>query len=277
MKLDFKKLLLILPAIAITSCGYSLSYLVEGNKYNSPVFKENYYTHWDNEFKNAPLAKAVDQNDFIRKFDNIGVIDQKAGEKKYASATDYGADYKMNSVNSIFNYGYQSKLFDGRVICGGYYQLSRIQINPNGFSMAFSKESSELSYIALQFKVTTDPGIACLLVGEEGTPKVHSDHELYHNSDLTLTTSIYYKNSNNVIVKNTYTSLIEQIRTNDGSNYIFYGVDLRGENISRVVGMSYEYSYNDPLVEWNKNHGGPQDLDYCLFLYELFIPYTNWN
>ena len=39
--MKYKKFLLLLPMIALTSCGYSLSYLVEGNKYNSPVFKEN--------------------------------------------------------------------------------------------------------------------------------------------------------------------------------------------------------------------------------------------
>ena len=54
------KYLLLLPLTTIVSCGYSSSYLVEGNKYTSAKFSENYYTHWDNELKSAHKNEVID-------------------------------------------------------------------------------------------------------------------------------------------------------------------------------------------------------------------------
>ena len=60
-----KKLLLLIPVFFLTSCGgYSLSYLVKGSTYNSPVFKENYYTHWDDEFKNLEASSSHEVTTF---------------------------------------------------------------------------------------------------------------------------------------------------------------------------------------------------------------------
>ena len=101
----------ILPILFLTSCGYSLGYLVEGNKYNSPVFKENFYTHWDSELKNAKQGDIdVDTTaTSILSFNELYKIDPQVYEK-YNNVDDFGADYKMNNIDEMFNYGYQSKL-----------------------------------------------------------------------------------------------------------------------------------------------------------------------
>ncbi len=158
-------LLLTLPFLA--SCGgYSLSYIVEGNKYISYNFTENYYTHWDEELKNAQEVASIDVNDkSITSFSEIGKLDPQY-------LVDTVSEYEYARVNNLmradqsFYYGVQSKLFDGEIVCGGYYQKRRVQTNPSGFSVRFSKESDELSYFALQFKVTTNNQLDCYPVGK---------------------------------------------------------------------------------------------------------------
>ena len=75
MKLKNKKYFLLLPLVALTSCGYSLDYIVEGNKYNSPVFSENYYRHWDDELKHAKQGLSLDVENSITNFSDLFKID----------------------------------------------------------------------------------------------------------------------------------------------------------------------------------------------------------
>ena len=278
-----KRLLVLLPVIFLSSCGFNSSYLIEGNKYNSPVFAENFYTHWDDELKNAKAGLNEDVN-AIESFDKLYTIDQNVIEElstlkqKYAYADDYAVDYKMNNVDDSFNYGYQSKLFDGQVQCLGYYQLARVQIYDSGFSMRFSKESSELSYFAMQFKATTDNTVDCYPVDSETiSPADKTDHDskLFHSSTIKLNIGIYTKDGNE-IKKNTFSSVVVNNNTNRGSSYIFHAFDLKEYNLSRCVGLSVDYEVlEDKLVSQNKEKG--IDLDYSLMLYEMFLPYTSWN
>ena len=74
-----KLLLLLFPFLtALSSCGgYSLEYIVSGNTYNSAVFLDNYYTHWDNELKNARagVTKELSGSEIITSFEDIANID----------------------------------------------------------------------------------------------------------------------------------------------------------------------------------------------------------
>ena len=282
------KYLTLLPLVALVSCGYSASYLVPGDKYNSPIFANNYYRHWDAELKNANSVAAKDVNDGkIVNFDELEKIDPNfVLPGAPATAEEYGVEYKMNSVDDMFNYGYQSKLFDGQMVCGAQdghlqyaYQLGRVQIDSSGFSVRFSKESSELHYFAMQFKSSTDNTVDCYPVNsdeisEYGT--AYHDNRLFHNSVVELTVTLYCK-TNNGIVAHPYNATItfDQNHTNDGHFYIFYAFSLEGEELSRLVGASVTYTVNDELINWNKEKG--IDIDHALFLYEMFFPYTYWN
>ena len=285
----FKKYLLLLPMVIVTSCGASVDYLVPGNKYNSPIFTENYYTHWDSELKNAKKLEEKDVTDVsITKFNDLDRIDPNVatGIVSFDSDIQYGAAYKMNSVDDSFNYGYQSKLFDGQVVCGGYYQLSRIQTNESGFSARFAKESDELHYFAMQFKATTNDTLDCYPVDENvissyGTSIAeHNAHDakIMHNSTIELKTTIYTRTSKG-IVGHPYVSTIvfDNNNTNKGTYYVFFAFSLENEGLSRAVGVSFEFTViEDELIEWNKQKG-IDNIDYALFLYELFLPYTYWH
>lgn len=271
------KYLLFIPLVFLTACGAYRDYLVPGNQYNSPVFTENYYTHWDSELKNARKVDAKDvTSDSITKFGDLGLIDPNidAGIVQYSDAEQYGLDYKMNNLDDSFNYGYQSKLFDGRVICGGLYQLSRVQTLDKGFSIRFAKESDDLHYFAMQFKATTDNPSGCYIEDSENHPTRDSD--LFHDSTIELTIIIYVRN-NNSIEGHPYVATIDfdNNRTNNGAAYIFYAFSLEEEELSRAIGVSVEYTYQDGLIDWNKGKG--IDMNYALFLYEMFLPYTYWH
>ena len=277
------KFLLLLPVIFLTSCGYSTNYLVQGDRYNSSIFQNNYYRHWDSELKNAKdgLNIELQENDYITKFADLYKIDPLTYDK-YEDANAYGADYKMNGVNEMFNYGYQSKLFDGQMVCGGQnghpefaYQLGRVQTDKDGFSIRFNKESNDLKYFASQFKASTDNTAKVYRVNSDELAK--SDGEQFHNSTVQLTLSFYTKDDKNDIIKNSFTGEInfDNDSTNNGSRYIFYAFDLSAYNLSRLVGVSVNYTFQDELVEWNKQKG--VDVDYSLMIYEFFLPYTSWN
>ena len=274
----------------VVSCGTSIDYLVPGNKYNSPIFTENYYRHWDKELKNARKAEAKDVTEFsITKFTDLDQIDPNVATEivSFANANEYGAAYKMNSVDDSFNYGYQSKLFDGQMVCGAQnyhpeyaYQLGRIQTDSNGFSVRFAKESDDLHYFAMQFKASTNNQFDCYPVNSDTISlATDGDHDslLTHASVIELTVSIYVK-TNKGIVAHPYVSTIEfpNHSTNNGGYYVFYAFSLEDEELSRAVGVSFTFTYEDELIEWNKTKG-IDNIDYALFLYEMFLPYTYWH
>ena len=274
----------------VVSCGTSVDYLVPGNKYNSPIFTENYYRHWDNELKNASKVETKDVTESsITKFSDLDQIDPNVatGIVSFATANEYGAAYKMNSVDDSFNYGYQSKLFDGQMVCGAQnyhpeyaYQLGRIQTDSNGFSVRFAKESDDLHYFAMQFKASTNNQFDCYPVNSNTISlATDGDHDslLTHASTIELTVSIYVK-TNKGIVAHPYVSTIEfpEHSTNNGGYYVFYAFSLEDEDLSRAVGVSFTFTYEDELIEWNKQKG-IDNIDYALFLYEMFLPYTYWH
>lgn len=302
------KYLMLLPLTTIVSCGYSTSYLVEGNKYTSSVFKENYYTHWDKELKTAHKNPIVDVTDETivsgvsysffgsNTINGLSEIDPNFFEKD-PGLEEYSGEYKMNSVDDIFNYGYQSKLFDGQMVCGGQnghpeyaYQLGRVQINQSGFSIRFSKESNELHYFAMNFKATTDNTIKCDPVPNTTDPHSSIDVQLYHESTFTLLVTLYLKTNNGIegypfsIDVSLTGKVNNSYKTNNGSYYNFLAFDLQKYktetfSFTRLVGVSVEYEVtSDTLIEYNAGRGVDISYDdYALFLYEMFFPYTSWN
>lgn len=302
------KYLLLLPLVAIVSCGYSTSYFVEGDKYTSANFKENYYKHWDDELKKSTKFDPLDVTDKAYIYDygyspsaalpEFGIIDPNYFDSE-PLVEEYGKEFKMGAVNDSFRYGYQSKLFDGQMVCGGQngmdgkdgrpdyrHQKGRVQTSESGFSIRFSKESNELHYFAMQLKASTDNTREYYTIGGNEY-KRQPDNALYHDSSIELKITLFLKNNIEIIG---YPFLVDidfdGKTTNDGSHYTFVAFDLtkyKTETFSftRLVGVSIEYEVlSDALIDYNKNEKGVTDIsydDYALFLYEMFFPYTSWN
>ena len=292
------KYLLLLPLTAIVSCGYSTSYLVEGDKYVSSNFKENYYTHWDNELSSASkeAVKDVSEEAYLYKYyysesatlEDFGEIDPNYFSNDPVME-EYGSQYKMNDVDDSFRYGYQSKLFDGQMVCGAQnyhpeyaYQYGRVQIKQSGFSVRFSKESSGLHYFAMQFKASTD-NTSYTLTPLPETASDPGDEKYFHKSIIDLNVTLYTKNNDSIVghpfkVHVDYTEKLGiKYVTNNGHVYTFLAFDLSKYSLSRLIGVSIDFEVlEDSLIEYNPTSGITYD-DYALFLYEMFFPYTSWN
>lgn len=280
-KLSPKRFLTLLPLVFITSCGYSLSYVVKGNQYNSPIFNNNFYRVWNSELKNASVQseRTLASNEFITKFSDLKEYDPYMALEPYDTADDFGKDHRLINYDNSFNYGVQSKLFDGQVQCLQMYQLSRVQVDSNGFSVRFTKEGHNIKYLAMQFKTTTDNTVECFNLNEDkehNEPHKQADTALYHSSTLTLTTTLYVKDDSNKINAKKYTSEIINDRTNNGGAYIFYAFSLKDEDVDRLVGFSITYTVDDELINHNHNQG-IDNISYAIFLYEVFLPYSTWN
>lgn len=301
------KYLLLLPIIAtLASCGgYSLEYIVEGDRYLSPDFNKNYYEHWDNEFIDAfkSPTRSFDLNDTdkyksIMSFKDIADIDPSLALSTYSDAEEFGEDYKLNKVDDCFNYGVQSKLFDGISFCRSRYQRVRVQARKKGFSVRLSKESDELDYFAIHFKATTNNQIGCYMCkdyperGKNKGDKCTVDDDYFHNSSFDLTISLYCKDDDNKIVNYSFVKTItfENNTTNNGreANYKFFAfkaseLDIGKEEtftISRMIGFSVTFdNLNDELITYNRDEKSVDisEDDYALFIYEVFMPHTYWH
>lgn len=300
------KYFLLLPVVAtLASCGgYSLEYIVEGDRYMSANFNKNYYESWNDEFKASfanPIktyTEATEGLTFIEDFKEVYQLDESTlvnpsapptdpayKELKYSDAEKYGAVYKLNGVDTCFNYGVQSKLFDGISFCRSRYQRVRVQARRNGFSVRLSKESDNLDYFAIQFKATTNNQITCYKV--DSTELCTKDQDYFHNSDFDMTISIYCKGNVNDIVCYKFVKHIEfhGNKTNDGSesNYKFLAFNLKNiegnTTLSRAIGFSVTFdNLQDNLISWNKSKGvSISEDDYALFIYEVFMPHSNWH
>lgn len=301
------KYLLLLPLVAIVSCGYSTSYFVEGDKYTSANFKENYYKHWDDELKKSTKFDPLDVTDEAYIYDygysssaalpEFGIIDPNYFDSE-PLIEEYGKEFKMGAVDDSFRYGYQSKLYDGQMVCGAQngmdgkdgrpdytYQKGRVQTAESGFSIRFSKESNELHYFAMQFKASTDNTREYYTVG--GTEyKKQPDNALYHDSSIALTVTLFLKNNEGIVgYPFTINVDFDKKSTNVGAHYTFVAFDLTKYktdtfSFTRLVGVSVTYKVlSDELIDYNKDMG-VSDIsydDYALFLYEMFFPYTSWN
>lgn len=278
----------------LTSCGLASKDLFKGNIYNSPVFAENYYDFWDSQLANfkGTQGELLESKNLFRTYQEFlsTGLDQQAAvysyfwlPKYYEGEGNYSYYRKMNSVDSSFNYHYLSKLYDGQMFCGGDFQLSRVQINENGFGQYFDKEGNSPKYFAMNFKASIDYTNTTLLnkIHEVDPTVIGTDGDYYHLSNIQMTVSIYTKDSEG-IKKYDYINNLNDVKTNHyesytGLEYEFFGFSLENlPNKSRVVGYSISFNFEDPACNIAKNILG-ENLDYSLMVYEVMFPFSSWH
>ena len=200
--------LLILVSVSATSCGYSLREIYKGNVYNSPVFEENYYRIWDSridtsknnnlinkeevieldEIQDLVFTTYHDENDLSKYNSNLLLASVNDSVKNYRysgfSGEDkplFGEAHKLSKENDSFRYGVLSKLYDGQMFCEGDFQLSRVQIDEQGFGTVFNNQGRDLDYFAVNFKASND--------------YTNPDIQTYaHYSKINFKVSFYVKN-----------------------------------------------------------------------------------
>ena len=199
-----KKLLLLLPVIALASCAKT-ERLYTLNQYNSPVFDENYYTEWEGVDKlNAVESVTYELTPYSSMANEIvigGVVN-----KDYTWGGDetkqFGYNNNLSKIEKKFNYGVTSKLFDGRVRCEGYFQKSRVQLDKTGFAMFFPKALKATKYLGFACRGGTNY--------PEGQEFAYSDNagsnSTIRNPGLKINVewSFYIHKSSNEYKKTTY-------------------------------------------------------------------------
>jgi len=293
-KLKLKYLGLIVPAILLTSCGYGLSEVVFGDAYNSVNWNENYYRVWDqsidvhdsehNKITNTITTVLDKDNDYVFTSYNdpaFAIVEPNKDNFVYDSDVKgdkaYGKNNNLSSIDETFKYNVTSKLFDGRMFCGGGYEKVRVQVapknNPNeksglkdGFGRLFKKELKTADYFAMNFKCCVDF-------------KTPSEVILEHKSEIDLKLTFYIKNSNGYTAHEvTYHLANVPTNTGDGNRYndfMFFGFKLHSQqgdekiDLARCAGMSIQYTFTDP-VSTTKN------LGHSMLVYECLFPHSTW-
>ena len=299
------KQLLILPLVVLlTSCGYDLKEVYANDAYNNPVFEENYYDiynhHIDKENPHNTITSTneIVPSSFFRTYEELEAsgldehvykkdvdgqekhgflyeADYKADPELVANFSDpnlddstkgYGPSYKLNRTDSIFSYGYLSKLFDGNMFCNSNFQLSRVQLNERGFGVIFDKEMvATAPYLALNFKSAVNDKN-----GKNIAP---------HFSDIVFNFS-FYSRSGSTFSETKFVFDLEDVPTNplelhNNSAYTFLVLPLQDYNLTRVAGFSISYELkNDDIID---NAVDKSSYQYAIMLYEVLLPNSSWR
>ena len=123
-----KKFLLVLPAVLLLAGCPKTDMLYEKNAYNKGFFQD-YYTEYEG-------------------LDKVNIERVDASNKTIQNHGTATFETKMADENEAYRHGILSKLYDGQVVCGGMYQLSRVQLNNDGFGtrLVESKDVSKLQF-----------------------------------------------------------------------------------------------------------------------------------
>lgn len=301
-KLVFK-LCSFVPFLVLTSCGYGLKEVYEGIPYNSTVFEENYFNSWDKtldstndkyEVNKVEEERVLTDSDYVFtsfESDNFKAVEPEWNNYNYHidvtepedGKLNYGPEVCLGSNDNTFKYGITSKLFDGRLFCGGLYQKSRVQVAPSvpenekrgGFGIRFSKElTNGAPYFMANFK--------CSMVTE-------NNYSLDSNrlSNITLKLGFYVKNNTGLTyIPVSYT--VEDAPTNSGDAighpsradmYVCFGFKLTEKtgdgllNLDRLVGLSFEYELNSCDVTIPSG----ETPMHAIMLYEISFPHSTWH
>ncbi len=276
------KFLLLIPAMLLSGCGYGLKEIYQGDVYVSVDYNKNFYSEWDETLfkveednKDQPVYSLDKENDSVfTSFNDDNFVRVQPDKNKYSYDYDlndpsdsdiksYGQTYALGKNDSSFKYGYLSKLFNGQMFCHSKYELARVQIDENGFGTKFGKEIKEYDYFALNFKASLDyrrDGKSTNIPG--------------HMSSIRLQINFYCKTDNQSYRRVPVSYQIDNIPTNAGEKYIFFGFDLANIDVSRLAGISLQYTLLDDTI---KNEQPEMNWKHCLLLYELFLPNSTWH
>ena len=244
-----KKSLLLLPLIAMSLCAcVKTDELYPNDAYNHTEFDLNYYTEWNN-------------------VDNLTIRNVTSTSKNPSSSSglsqemiDYGEKNKLCANNNSFSYGFLSRLYDGRISCGGLYQKSRVQLNKTGFATFFPKQLKEATTfsMALRGGTTLEKSLrANVIVDFEVSFYIHIT-----NSDE------YDKVTYNLNDVETITDF-----GGDTNVYTFYLT----ESIKDAVAMSITFNLDDERYpNLSDDYQNKEKEHFAIMLYEILLPDSVW-
>ena len=243
-----KKIFVFIPllTLGLTSCMKTAE-LYPNDAYCHTEFDLNYYTEWNNVDKlkiNNETVKTVAPSSIS------GLSDD---------AIKLGENHKLSSYDSSFAYGYLSKLYDGRVSCGGLYQKSRVQLNKTGYATFFPKQLKTFESFCFALR----GGTTCETPVKSSLPV---DYELSFYIHITGSDSydkVTYKMNN-----------LMTITDHGGDTYLF---SFNLEDVKDAVAMSLTYRLKDTTHPNLTDDYEDADKDhFAIMLYEVLLPNSQW-
>ena len=290
--------ILLIPLLAVlTSCGYALREVYDGDAYNHPLFEANFYygkaDAFDPESPNYKV-KSISNHDLDKNEDMVFCCSDTLNDDNFKALErgtfnnvfDFSDANYLSNIENSFKYGYASKLFDNWPECGGRYEKARIQIDNNqrkgGFNAKFNKECDNAPYTAFIFQNGVGKRDAS---GDERFKDI-----LRCNCTIDLTIGFFIRTDEG---KGEETYRLDNYKYqisgfyNNCSHYCFFGFSLENIEIARCQGISISYDvvsiieekkvgqtteYIDHTAEYNSDQIG-----HCIYAYEMWFPHSSWN
>lgn len=245
------KLFLLIPVFLLASCGVDIYKVASPNIDHSRNWHDNYFTYFKEELKDVETNKVTLDRNINKVFtsyddQNFKDIESEQANLDYYNdfaSNGYGTNKKLSKYNEEIKDGFVSKLYDGQFFCYGNYELARVQINENGFSSSFYHKLVSADYLYLNFKSALD--------FKTYSPGAHND---------VITIHISFYGENNV----TYSYQLDNVPTNNGESYIFYGFSLKGLDIKNSTDYSISYTLN-----YDAGREIEPSIEHALLLYEF--------
>ena len=256
--------LLIVSSFILTGCMNDVSELYEGHAYDTGVFRENYYSTW-----NDNLVNRVGE---VAKTYQVTAVNSFQLNNPEDLENLWGNDaYNLSAIDSAFARGFLSRLYDGRVHCDGVtYAQTRVQIDESGYGALFPKELTSYRYFALALRGADE-----------------SDATFF-NVNVNIVVKFYvYDHNNSLYIPYVFEMKDFPVMTNSGGATTiigFYFADVMGTGsdldlIRRSSGMSIEFSlageYDHYTTDRNDADEGKEH--FALMLYEVLLPKSSWN
>lgn len=293
MMKSVSKCLLVLPSLLVTSCGYRLKELYNSNDYNSIYYSENYVRTKVDDFKGASRKEIkLDQED-----NYVFTSLSNPHYTRYLSDPDqsvykhlFDKTISMIQIDDSFEYGMNSKLFDGWWECGSHNEKARIQIDEDGFDMKFEKQCRQRpDYLILSFQSA---------IGDirDKSFKQYKANERYPKENLSCEVTLnidFYLLENNKYSCISCSYDIEERKCNQ-LDFVFFGFELGDKiNLSLCKGVSISYKIKsikngeeDVTEKYNHKMEDLEGLDkntsekvygHALWLYEFYLANSTWH
>lgn len=286
MKKSKLVLLMLVPFLA--SCTKT-SELYDNYAFNSPNFMKNYFSE-QNGTRDLEAASTTEYNllpgiDFdssnslvhVRSEDNV---EKYPWSNPLELDKEWGRHNNLTTIDNSFAYGYLSKLYDGRVRCEGKYQLSRVQIDKNGYGTFFPKMLANYKYFAFSLRGATD---------YENTMKNPSPLSGKVIIDVQINFFRHITNSNQYNVVKFNMKDVEIPCDNGGDtnlvtlyladDFIDDGVLKRSYryDLTDVVAMNMSYTLKTTREDLSDDASVEKDHHFAVMLYEVMFPRSNWR
>ena len=257
--------------------------------YNSPDFMKNYFTEKNGvpdlsiaETKTYVLSNGLGY-DSSNSLVNVRPEDNTEGYP-WSSPLDlqneFGRHNNLTKIDESFAYGYLSKLYDGRVRCEGKYQLSRVQIDRDGYATFFPKKLVNYKYFAFSLRGATD---------YENTFKNPSPLSGKVYVDIRVNFYRHIVNSDQYNVVNFILKNVEIPCDNGGDTNLVtiylaedFNVDGEGKrsyryDLTDTVAMSMDYELKTTRDDLSDDSKVEKDHHFAVMLYEVLFPKSAWR